>query len=67
MNSQTFCGSLSHYDSIAKCFDVEKIFEVSRILLFYETNHSDFRWFAEPAAYIVLVGDDVSMVLRPTK
>lgn len=67
MNSQTYCGSLSHYDSIAKCFDVENIFEGSRILLFYETNHSDFKWFDEPAVYIVLFGDDASMVLRPTK
>ena len=67
MNSQTYCGSLSYYDSIAKCFDVEKIFEVSRILLFYKTNHSDFNWFDEPAVYVVLFGDDASMVLRPTK
>lgn len=67
MNSQTYCGSLSHYDSIAKCFDVEKIFGTSQMLLFYGTNHSDFKWFDKPAVYIVLVADDASMVLRPIK
>lgn len=37
------------------------------MLLFYGTNHSDFKWFDKPAVYIVLVADDASMVLRPIK